>query len=78
MFYIAFSDKDHAQIGLARSKDGITAWKRHPANPIVRPDKGQDGAIPEAWSFRLIQIRSGKYTNRCRRIAYVEATQSRP
>ena len=40
MFYIGFRDEDHAQICLARSKDGITQWQRHPANPIVRP--GQD------------------------------------
>ena len=36
-FYIGFRDVDHAQIGLARSKDGIGNWVRHPANPIVRP-----------------------------------------
>jgi predicted GH43/DUF377 family glycosyl hydrolase len=41
MFYIGFSDKDHAQIGLARSKDGVTDWERHPANPIIRPGKGR-------------------------------------
>lgn len=40
MFYIGFRDIDHAQIGLARSRDGITGWQRHPGNPIVRP--GQD------------------------------------
>ncbi|HVS39435.1 MAG TPA: family 43 glycosylhydrolase [Gemmataceae bacterium] len=40
MFYIGFADRDHAQIGLARSKDGIADWKRHPANPIIRPGKG--------------------------------------
>jgi predicted GH43/DUF377 family glycosyl hydrolase len=40
MFYIGFRDREHAQIGLARSKDGITGWQRHPANPIVRA--GQD------------------------------------
>ena len=39
MFYIGFRDQDHAQIGLARSKDGITGWQRHPANPIIRPGK---------------------------------------
>jgi predicted GH43/DUF377 family glycosyl hydrolase len=39
MFYIGFRDRDHAQIGLARSKDGITDWQRHRANPIVRPGK---------------------------------------
>jgi predicted GH43/DUF377 family glycosyl hydrolase len=41
MFYIGFRDINHAQIGLARSKDGITGWQRHPANPIIRPGIGQ-------------------------------------
>ncbi len=41
MFYIGFRDRDHAQIGLARSKDGITGWQRHRANPIIRPGKRQ-------------------------------------
>ena len=36
MFYIGFRDVDHAQIGEAYSPDGITGWKRHPENPIVR------------------------------------------
>ena len=40
MFYIGFRDVDHAQIGLARSRDGITGWQRHPANPIVAPTPG--------------------------------------
>ena len=40
MFYIGFRDRDHAQIGLARSKDGVTGWKRHPANPVLRPGAG--------------------------------------
>jgi hypothetical protein len=40
MFYIGFRDVDHAQIGLARSKDGISHWERNPANPIVHPDPG--------------------------------------
>src|SRR6266446_1335140 len=39
MFYIGFRDIDHAQIGVARSRDGITGWQRHPANPIVRPGR---------------------------------------
>jgi predicted GH43/DUF377 family glycosyl hydrolase len=39
-FYIGFRDIDHAQIGVARSKDGITDWVRHAANPIVRPTPG--------------------------------------
>ena len=37
MFYIGFRDENHAQIGIARSKDGITGWQRHPANPVIRP-----------------------------------------
>jgi hypothetical protein len=37
MFYIGFRDVDHAQIGVARSRDGLTGWERHPDNPIVRP-----------------------------------------
>ena len=41
MFYIGFRDTDHAQIGLARSRDGIAGWERHPANPIVRPGNGK-------------------------------------
>ncbi|HLX61182.1 MAG TPA: glycosyl hydrolase family 65 protein [Planctomycetota bacterium] len=41
MFYIGFRDENHAQIGLARSKDGITNWERHPSNPIVRSGTNQ-------------------------------------
>jgi predicted GH43/DUF377 family glycosyl hydrolase len=41
MFYIGFRDQHSAQIGLARSKDGITDWQRHSANPIIRLGKGQ-------------------------------------
>jgi predicted GH43/DUF377 family glycosyl hydrolase len=41
MFYIGFRDVDHAQIGVARSKDGVTGWQRLPANPIIRPGQGQ-------------------------------------
>jgi beta-1,2-mannobiose phosphorylase / 1,2-beta-oligomannan phosphorylase len=36
-FYIGFRDIDHAAIGLAWSRDGITNWQRHPANPILQP-----------------------------------------
>lgn len=37
MFYIGFRDVDHAQIGIARSRDGIMGWQRHPANPVISP-----------------------------------------
>ena len=35
MFYIGFQDEPTARICLARSKDGITNWQRHPGNPII-------------------------------------------
>jgi hypothetical protein len=41
MFYIGFRDVDHAQIGVARSRDGISGWERHSANPILRPGAGK-------------------------------------
>ena len=34
--YIGYRDIDHAQIGLARSKDGRQDWQRCPKNPIIR------------------------------------------
>jgi len=39
MFYIGVQDRSTARICLARSKDGITNWERHPANPIISPGK---------------------------------------
>lgn len=41
MFYIGFRDRDHAQIGIARSRDGITNWQRLSVNPIISPSPGQ-------------------------------------
>jgi|SRR5690625_4468562 len=38
MFYIGYHDEDYAQIGLARSRDGISNWERHGSNPIISPD----------------------------------------
>jgi predicted GH43/DUF377 family glycosyl hydrolase len=46
MLYIGYRDMNHAQIGLARSKDGLTGWQRHPLNPIVRA--GQDAFDQDA------------------------------
>jgi len=43
MFYIGFRDVDHAQIGLARSRDGVSGWERLPANPIIRPGRDKWG-----------------------------------
>jgi Glycosyl hydrolases family 32 N-terminal domain len=44
MFYIGFRDINHAQIGLARSRDGISNWQRLPGNPIIRA-----GLSNHAW-----------------------------
>ena len=41
MFYIGFQDGNHSQIGLARSRDGITGWQRHPANPLILRGKNK-------------------------------------
>jgi predicted GH43/DUF377 family glycosyl hydrolase len=40
MFYIGFFDLHRAQIGVARSADGIGNWTRLPANPIIAPTAG--------------------------------------
>ena len=44
MFYIGFADVDTASINLARSKDGLTGWERHPANPIISRDAGNSSS----------------------------------
>jgi predicted GH43/DUF377 family glycosyl hydrolase len=36
IFYIGYRDIDHAQTGLARSRDGLHDWQRCPSNPIIR------------------------------------------
>lgn len=41
MFYIGFRDIDHAQIGIARSRDGIANWQRLPVNPVIRPGENK-------------------------------------
>ena len=39
MFYIGFRDIDYAQIGMARSKNGVDNWERFSGNPIITPTK---------------------------------------
>lgn len=41
MFYIGYHNEDYAQIGMARSKDGITGWERSGLNPIIAPEPGR-------------------------------------
>jgi predicted GH43/DUF377 family glycosyl hydrolase len=40
MFYIGFKDINFAQIGMARSKNGIDNWERCKENPIIAPTPG--------------------------------------
>ena len=42
MFYIGFKNIDFAQIGMARSKDGISNWERCKENPIIKPGNNWD------------------------------------
>lgn len=46
MFYIGYQNVDYAQVGMARSRDGITNWERSASNPIVAPS--EDGWDAEA------------------------------
>jgi predicted GH43/DUF377 family glycosyl hydrolase len=42
MFYIGFRDEHFAQIGMAKSPDGIKNWVRYEGNPIIFP-------TPDGW-----------------------------
>jgi predicted GH43/DUF377 family glycosyl hydrolase len=42
MFYVGFRDINHAEIGLARSKDGVSNWQHLPQNPLIRAGSGSD------------------------------------
>lgn len=44
MFYLGIGDTYYAFCSLARSRDGIGGWERHPDNPIVAGDDGM-------WDF---------------------------
>ena len=40
MFYIGYYNEDYAQIGMARSRDGVSGWERYEHNPIIAPTEG--------------------------------------
>ena len=59
MFYIGYHNEHYAQVGMARSKDGITNWERSTFNPIIAPDEGEwDG---EACYKPFIMNMGGKW-----------------
>jgi len=53
MFYVGFEDIDTARIGIARSADGISAWERFPANPIIGPgiEGWDEDACYKPWAI---------------------------
>jgi predicted GH43/DUF377 family glycosyl hydrolase len=57
MFYIGFQTEDRAQIGMAKSPDGIGNWTRFEGNPIVAP-------TPDSWDadacYKPFAIHDGK------------------
>ncbi len=40
LFYVGHLHEERAQVGLARSRNGITDWEKHPDNPLVAPTQG--------------------------------------
>ncbi|MDR2775817.1 MAG: hypothetical protein LBC19_13990, partial [Tannerella sp.] len=52
LFYIGYKTIDYAQTGVAKSKDGISGWERHPANPIVSP--GEDYDLKSVYITQVI------------------------
>lgn len=58
LFYIGVDGDRHASIHLARSRDGISQWEKHPDNPIVA---GTDGGWDYICVFRpaLVEVEDG-------------------
>ncbi|OAK75484.1 family 43 glycosylhydrolase [Lederbergia galactosidilytica] len=48
MAYIGFEDLFKSRVCLARSRDGVTNWERHPNNPII------SAGVPGAWDSESI------------------------
>lgn len=48
MFYIGYEDLFKARICIARSKDGVSHWQRHPKNPII------SAGLPGSWECESI------------------------
>lgn len=46
LFYIGFRNIEESAICIAKSKNGIDGWARHPANPIITPGKN-----PLDWDY---------------------------
>lgn len=60
MFYIGFDGDGRPSCCLARSRDGITGWERHPDNPIIA---GTDGFWDHDGVYRVNVIADEKGYN---------------
>jgi len=78
MLYIGFRNTDFAQVGMAKSKDGITNWDRFKENPIIKPSvTGWDSlavykpyAVPDPANDRWLLYYNGR-NNQFERIGIV-------
>ncbi len=67
MFYIGFKHIEYAQIGMARSKDGISKWERYRGNPLIKPGNGWDATavykpyvVPDEKNNRWLLYYNGR------------------
>ncbi len=58
MAYIGFQNVNNAQIGLARSQDGILNWQRHQDNPIIL--RGMAGTWDADSAYKPFTIYDGQ------------------
>lgn len=48
LFYIGYEDLFKARVGMARSRNGVDGWQRHPENPIL------SAGLPGGWDCESI------------------------
>ena len=58
MFYIGYEDLFKARICLARSKDGVSGWERHPMNLLSQPDFQAHGIVSPSISRSYITMKT--------------------
>ncbi|MGI8825478.1 MAG: hypothetical protein ACR2JC_07520 [Chloroflexota bacterium] len=49
MFYIGFYNTRSAEIGMARSPDGVSGWRRYAGNPVITPSRDS-----RAWDYDAV------------------------
>lgn len=53
MFYVGHLHEERAQVGLARSRDGMTGWEKHLENPLICPTEGDWDSVAVYKPFVL-------------------------